>query len=48
MKNGRTVHKGVGVRVGLSVEVGNGVGLGVNNGSRQPGTESTRAAGWRV
>lgn len=39
----------VGLKAGtLSVEVGRGVALGVNVGSRQAGVESTRAAGWRV
>ena len=50
MTNGLAVHKGVGVRLKgkARVEVGRGVGLGVKVGSRQAGTESTRAAGARV
>ena len=50
MKKGLAVHKGVGVRrnVEARVDVGRGVALGVNVGSRQAGTESTRAAGARV
>ena len=50
MNNGLAVHKGVGVRLRVeeSVEVGRGVLLGVKVGSRQAGTESTRAAGARV
>ncbi len=39
---------GVVVGIDLSVEVGKGVTLGVNSGSRQAGSESTRAAGWSV
>ncbi len=47
---GLAVHKGVGVRLRVeeSVEVGRGVLLGINVGSRQAGSESTRAAGARV
>ena len=39
---------GLGVRVGMSVDVGKGVALGIKPGSRQAGIESTRAAGSRV
>lgn len=39
---------GVGVKRKVRVEVGSGVALGVNNGSRQAGIESRRAAGSRV
>lgn len=39
---------GVGVKRRLSVEVGSGVALGVNSGSRQAGMELLRAAGSRV
>ena len=42
------VRVGVGVKREASVEVGNGVALGVNDGSRQAGMESTRADGSRV
>ena len=38
----------VGVKRTLRVEVGRGVALGVNEGSRQAGIESTRTAGSRV
>lgn len=38
----------VGVTRGATVDVGKGVTLGVNDGSRQAGIESTRAAGSRV
>ena len=39
---------GVGVKRNASVDVGNGVTLGVKDGSRQAGIESTRTAGSRV
>ena len=42
------VRVGVGVRGDATVEVGNGVELGVHEGSRQAGMESTRAEGSRV
>ena len=42
------VRVGVGVKPETSVEVGNGVALGVKDGSKQAGIESTRADGSRV
>ncbi len=49
VKIDRGVHKVTGdVVLGRSVEVGKGVALGRNSGSRQAGRESTRAAGWSV
>ena len=42
------VRVGVAVKTLLRVEVGKGVTLGVNEGSRQAGMESIRAAGSRV
>lgn len=48
MKKDLGVHRAMGVVFGLRVEVGKGVALGRNIGSRQAGTESTRAAGWSV
>ena len=46
--DGLAVRVGVGVKREASVEVGNGVALGVNEGSRHAGMESTRADGSRV
>jgi hypothetical protein len=45
IKVGLPMRVGVGVKRDARVEVGRGVTLGVNDGSRQAGIESTRAAG---
>ena len=42
------VETGLGVKRTVRVDVGRGVTLGVNKGSRQAGIESTRTAGSRV
>ena len=47
-KGDLAVWVGVGVKREASVDVGKGVALGVKDGSRQAGIESTRADGSRV
>jgi hypothetical protein len=48
IKGNLAVGVAVGVKRKVSVDVGRGVALGVKDGSRQAGIESTRAEGSRV